>query len=73
MTALKQAVTLNGNYANALYMLGSAHATLGQKDEAITAFKKVLELNPGNVQVEAAIKALENSPATTTPTTSKKK
>src|SRR3989344_4097147 len=60
-----QAVVLNGNYADALYLLGSSLVALNQTDDALTIFQHVLELNPGNQQVETVIKTLEDQKATT--------
>jgi cytochrome c-type biogenesis protein CcmH/NrfG len=51
-SAFKKALILQPNYANALYFLGLTHDWQGQKDKAIIAFEKVLELNPGNENVE---------------------
>ncbi len=58
--ALERAVGLNGNYANAIYVLGLAYAALDMKKEALAAMARVLELNPGNEQVKSAIAQIEN-------------
>ncbi|MEK7628559.1 MAG: tetratricopeptide repeat protein [Patescibacteria group bacterium] len=62
---LQQAVTLNGNYANALYVLGLSFAQLGEYNAAEKAFTRVLDLNPGNKNIEAIIAELKqkNAPA----------
>ncbi len=77
-TALGQAVSLNGSYANALYLLSSTYASLNRLDDAIRVMQRVQELNPGNTQVEAAIKTLTDlksapAPAPVSEEDSKKK
>ena len=57
--ALERATTLNENYANALYFLGLSYDRLDRKDDALTAFSKVLQLNPDNVEVASIVGALE--------------
>lgn len=63
--ALRQAVLLNGNYANALYVLGLTYVALNQTTEAKAIFTRVLELNPGNAQIEQLLTALEKSTSAT--------
>lgn len=64
--ALERAVTLNGNYANAIYVLGLTYAALNRDEEAILAMERVLVLNPGNEEVEKAIKKLKERQSETT-------
>ena len=47
------------NHSNALYSLGVAYSTKGEKDLAIQAFEIVLELNPGNTDVAQKIEELK--------------
>jgi tetratricopeptide (TPR) repeat protein len=56
---LETAVTLNADYANALYFLGLSYDRLGKTDEAKTAFAKVLALNPTNEEVKAIVAGLD--------------
>ena len=46
--ALERAASLNGNYANALYMLGFAYYQTDRKPEALAVFERVLALNSEN-------------------------
>jgi len=47
------------NHSNAYYSLGVAHFRLEQYDDSLTSFEKVLELNPGNADVEEKIKQVK--------------
>ena len=47
------------NHSNALYSMGLALEELGEKEEALKYFKKVLELNPNNEEIEKQIQSLE--------------
>jgi len=53
------AIAANPNHAGAYQGLGTAHYYLGQKAEALTAFKKSLELNPNNPQLANTIKTMQ--------------
>ncbi|MFH1401971.1 MAG: tetratricopeptide repeat protein [Parcubacteria group bacterium] len=52
-------VTFSPNYSNAHYALGVIFSGRGEDGSALAAFKKVLELNPGNEDVIDKIRALE--------------
>ena len=58
IAALEQAVALNGNYANALYVLGLDYAQVGREEDALRAFRRVQELNPDNQAVADIIASL---------------
>lgn len=60
--ALEQAVALNGNYANALYVLGLDYVQVGRLEDALLAFERVRELNPDNQAVVDLINSLETEP-----------
>ncbi len=47
------------NHANALYSLALSYENLQDKKSALYYFKKVLALNPGNIQVKNKIGELE--------------
>lgn len=53
--ALLRAVQLQGNYANALFILGLSYYELGQKADAIAAFNQVAILNPGDTTAKKAV------------------
>ncbi len=55
----QKALALAPDYANALYFLGLAYDQQGQKDKAIMAFSKVLELNLGNDNVQKVLANLK--------------
>ena len=59
VAALTEALARDANYANALYVLGLSQSRLGNNAEAIRAFSRVLDLNPGNAEVEALIESLK--------------
>ncbi len=46
------ALGVNQNYANALYFSGLTYSQQGKNDTAISQLEKVLQLNPGNQNVE---------------------
>jgi tetratricopeptide (TPR) repeat protein len=62
----KIAVSLNPTLPDGYFGLGRAHAYLGQFREALTAFRKVREIQPGrpglDQLIEAAEKALKQQP-----------
>lgn len=57
--ALEQAVTLQDNYANALFVLALSYEGLGKRDLAIRALQRVLALNPENDTVPGMIRNIE--------------
>jgi tetratricopeptide (TPR) repeat protein len=58
-TAFAQAVTLQADYSNALFMLALSFHKVGQPEQAIAALTRVLELNPNDTSVPAMIANLE--------------
>jgi len=56
---LEKVVNFMPNHSNALYSLGIAYKEKGEKEKAIKAFEKVLELNPGNEDVQAKLDELK--------------
>lgn len=60
VSALGQAVALNANYANALYILGYALNDSDRKTEAIFVFERVLALNPDNAAISSLVEALKD-------------
>jgi tetratricopeptide (TPR) repeat protein len=61
---LEQAVLRNGNYANALYVLGLAYYRMGQTDGALAALERVRALNPENEIVTALMEEIRTAEAT---------
>lgn len=55
---LERAVLLNKNYSNARYFLGLTYGRRGEFPPAIEQFEKILELNPGNKEVEKILSNL---------------
>ena len=55
----ERAVSINPSYSNARYFLGLIYDREGKKDEAISQFEKIAELNPGNQEVERIIENLQ--------------
>lgn len=55
--ALRQALSLNNNYANALFVLSFAFDKLGDRPDAIAAMQQVVKLNPTD---QTALRALAN-------------
>ncbi|MDO8592310.1 MAG: tetratricopeptide repeat protein [bacterium] len=51
-------LSLAPSHANSLYSLGIAYEAKGQNKQAVKYYEKVLELNPGNSEVEKKIKEL---------------
>jgi len=65
--ALSQAVALNNDYSNALFVLALTHEKLGDRARAIAAMERVVALNPGS---DVASSTLANlMAASTTPST----
>ena len=60
IAAFRQAVALDTNYANARYFLAISLGQKGDNKGAIEQLQKVLELNPGNEQVNALITQLQS-------------
>jgi len=54
-----EVIKINPNHANALYSLGLSLEAQGLLPQALEYFNKVLELNPGNIEVEEKIEAIE--------------
>ena len=54
----ERAVGINNNYSNARYFLGLTYDRLGRKADAISEFRKILELNPDNEEVQKIISNL---------------
>jgi tetratricopeptide (TPR) repeat protein len=65
--ALSQAVSLQSNYANALFVLALSEQKEGNIPGALAAMKQVAQLNPGNAVVEQALQALQAPISTSTP------
>lgn len=55
----KETLALSPNHANALYSLGLLYSDLNDKKLALYYLKKVLSLNPENIEVKSKIKELE--------------
>jgi Flp pilus assembly protein TadD/O-antigen ligase len=58
---LEKAVTLNPNYSDALYFLGLTYESLGQKNNAISAFTRIQQLNPTDKNIAKIISDLKAS------------
>ena len=56
--AFERAVGIQSTYANALYFLGYSYYQLGQMDNALSTFQKVLALNPDNAELKAIVNDL---------------
>lgn len=57
-TALEKAISLNAEYANAIYFLGLSYARLNRTDDAVTQFEILAKANPENTEVSAILTAL---------------
>jgi len=55
----QQALILFPNHSNSLFLLGLSLVKIGEKDLALQAFQKVLELNPNSQQVKEQISNLQ--------------
>ncbi len=53
------AVSVAPDYANALYSLALVYERQDRKEEALTLFKRVLQLNPDSIDLQEKIKELE--------------
>jgi tetratricopeptide (TPR) repeat protein len=65
ITALTQAIQLDEDFANALYVRGLLYAQQGDAVAAERDFNRVLALNPGNEAVETQLRALETGTTAT--------
>ncbi|HWP61839.1 MAG TPA: hypothetical protein VN495_04545 [Candidatus Paceibacterota bacterium] len=73
--ALKQAVSLQQNYANALFALALSEDKVGDSQDALATIQQVVQLNPSDTTAQMVLSNLQNGQpalATTTPTTKKK-
>lgn len=61
VAVFERMVTLFPTYSNAYYSLGVAYTKIGERERAISAFEKVLELNPGNQDVIQKLSDLKGS------------
>ncbi len=52
------AIQLNPNYSDALWSLGTLYERWGRTGDALSLFRKVLQLNPGNTDVTRKVRAL---------------
>jgi tetratricopeptide (TPR) repeat protein len=55
----ESALLLYPQHSNSLYSLGLVYEELGEKDIAIQIFERVLELNPGNKEIQSKINSLK--------------
>lgn len=63
--ALERSVTIQSNYANALYVLALTYDALGRQEEALRAMTTVVQLNPESVEARdflARVQAREEGP-----------
>lgn len=60
--AFRRAIGLNQNYADALFGLALLYEATGNKAPALELYQRVLELNPGNKEVERHLKSLSPAP-----------
>ncbi|HEY4516382.1 MAG TPA: tetratricopeptide repeat protein [Candidatus Paceibacterota bacterium] len=65
--ALQQAVSLNNDYANALFVLSLVFEKLGDHPDAIIAMRRVVALNPSDETALQALANLEASEGATSP------
>ncbi|MBI5732092.1 MAG: tetratricopeptide repeat protein [Candidatus Magasanikbacteria bacterium] len=61
--AFRRAIALSPNYSDALYSLALLYEKTNNRQPALELYRRVLELNPGNNQVEAKIGNLSGAPA----------
>ena len=59
VTILERAVTINPDYANALYFLGLSYEQLGNAEATLAAFERIAALNPDNEQIVAVVATLK--------------
>ena len=60
---LEEAIATRPDYARAHYILGIWNLAFGSRDAAIRQFKIALQLHPDSPDVQAKLRAAENSPA----------
>lgn len=58
IAAFEAAVRFDQNYANARYLLALMYDSVDRSGEALTQLERVLELNPGNTEIESLITTL---------------
>ena len=74
--ALSQAISLNNNYSNALFVLALAHNRMNDHQRALAAMQRVVELNPNNETASSTLASLiaaSSASTAATATTTKKK
>ncbi|MFA4831130.1 MAG: hypothetical protein WC862_05045 [Patescibacteria group bacterium] len=59
--AFRRALSLNPNYSDALYALGHLYDITDHKNLALPIFEKVLELNPGNQDVQNRVDSIKKA------------
>lgn len=69
VVAFKQAITLRNDYADAYYGLSLAYERLNNHEDAVSALKRVAQLNPDNKEVQEAIRRIQAGPATSATST----
>ena len=57
--ALEKAVSLQNNYANAIFILGLSYDKLGRDDSALAAIGAVAQLNPSDATVQQVLTNLK--------------
>lgn len=67
ITAFEQAIALDTNYANARYFLALAYAQQGNTQGALQQLQTVLDLNPGNTQVQDLIDRINSGEGLSAP------
>ncbi len=60
IAAFEQAIRYDASYANAYYLLALLYDKEKRPADALAALTKVLELNPGNAEIEQAIAVLKS-------------
>ncbi|HNT30279.1 MAG TPA: tetratricopeptide repeat protein, partial [bacterium] len=59
LAAIQQAIDLDATDVRYHFLAGKIHGWLGNKPEGITAYSRVLELEPDNYEALQALKRLE--------------
>ncbi len=59
--ALENAVALQNDYANALFLLGQSYRELGRNQDALVVLERVSQLNPSDASLEGIIEAVRAS------------
>ncbi|MBI5222222.1 MAG: tetratricopeptide repeat protein [Candidatus Magasanikbacteria bacterium] len=60
-TAFRRAIALQPNYADAIFALALLYDKTGEKKEALTLYKEVLQFSPNSAEVKTRINQLLNS------------